>query len=167
MVLASIEPVSCAVGGVVGDAYPERQEPENELPSSVVASKTSCSVTSDGPRPLGGRNTVQKYATAKLDSLLGIVMVTVPDVRVPGVKAPEPILVATAVGVTPVMVNVTVVGAPPPVTLVGAPPPRFPEPPGVPQLQTNAAERTDRKRRAALLRIDSLATSVSEKGDRP
>jgi hypothetical protein len=107
-------------------------------------------VTSDGALPLGDKNAVQKYATAKLVSLPGIVMVTAPDVRVPGVKGPEPILVATAVGVTPVMVNVIV---------VGAPPPRFPAPIGAPHPQTNAAERKKGKRKAALLHIHPSKTS--------
>ena len=152
MALASIEPVSCPRGAVEGEELrPGRQAPENEVPSSVVASKTSCSVTSDGALPLGDKNAVQKYATAKLVSLLGIVMVTAPDVRVPGVKGPKPILVAIAVGVTPVMVNVIV---------VEAPPPGFPVPMEVPQPQTNAAERKNRKWKAALVRIRSSRTSL-------
>jgi len=152
MALASTEPVSCAVGAAGGEVLsPGRQAPENELPSRVVPSKTSCSVTSDGALPLGDKSTVQKYATAKLVSLLGIVMVNAPDVSVAGVKGPEPILVATAVGVTPVVVNVIV---------VGVPPPRFPALMEFPQPQTIAAERKDRKRKAALLRIRSLKDIV-------
>ena len=113
--LASIEPVSVAVvtGGGEGP-NPARQARENELPSSVVASKRSCSVITDGAFPLGGKDAVQMYATAKLVSFLGIVMVIVPDMIVAGVKGAEPILMATEVGVTPVMVNLTTVGGPRP-----------------------------------------------------
>jgi hypothetical protein len=137
MALASIEPVSCAAVAVGGEELsPGRQAPENELPSSVVASKISCSVTSDGELPLGDKDKEQKYTIAKVVSLLGIVKVTAPDVGVAGVKEPEPILVATAVGVTPVMVNVIV---------VGAPPPRFPALMEAPQPQTNAAKSKNRK----------------------
>lgn len=113
----------------------------------MVASKASCSVISDGALPLGPKIAVQKYATAKLVSLLGIVMVTAPDERVAGVKGPEPILVATAVGVTPVMVNVIV---------VGTPPPWFPSPMEAPQPQINIVERKNGKKKAILLRIRSL-----------
>jgi hypothetical protein len=78
-------------------------------------------------------------------------MVTAPEVRVAGVKGLEPILVAAAVGVTPVMVNVIV---------VGAPPPEFPSLMEAPQPQTNTAKRKNGKRKATLLRIRFLKDIV-------
>jgi len=58
---------------------------------------------------------------------LGRLSVTLPDESVAAVNGPEPIWVATAVGVVPAMVKVTVVGVPPP-----PPPPPLPEPPELP-----------------------------------
>jgi len=64
---------------------------------------------------------------------LGRLSVSLPDVSVAAVNCPEPIWVATAVGVAPVMVKVTVVGVPPPPPLPPPePPPEPPEPPALP-----------------------------------
>jgi hypothetical protein len=128
----------------------------NEVPSSVDASKMSCSASPDPPFPLGGNDSVQTYATAKLFTPLGRLMVTVPDVSAAAVNGPEPTLAATAVGVPPVMVNVTTAGEP------SEPSPLLLKEPPQPTTSTSARtpQRAEKRRTGKYMKVPDLAETT-------
>src|SRR6266481_9427510 len=78
----------------------------NAAPSAVASSTTVCSVSCGKPAAICEEQT---NATAKLAVPLGMERLSKPALSVCAVKAPEPILAATALGVPSLNVKVTTV----------------------------------------------------------
>lgn len=109
--LASTDPVRVPVVGVLGGAG---HDSVNAVPSSVVASNTFWSVCSSWGFMVVNDDGGQTNATAKFVVPSGNLSESWLPLSVAAVNEPEPIRVATAVGVAPFTVKVTVVELSPP-----------------------------------------------------
>jgi hypothetical protein len=171
--LASTAPVKVPVAPVGEATVLVGHAPVKSVPSAVLASYTHSFVCCVAVGLLVVELAGQTNATAKLVVPLRTVKLTLPDASVAAVNCPDPIWVATAVGVVPEIVNVIVVGlAGVGGGVVPVPPPVFAVPPhpAIKRRITHTAENravADRIKELHCSAVDKLRAPGSEPSARP
>jgi hypothetical protein len=131
------------------------QELVNADPSAVLASMTNSYLEVRVSDPTVCDCAGQFTATAKFVVPLGIERLSVPELGVSAVKGPEPIFAATAVGIAPLNLKVTVLGLSPAPPVESAPL----DPPPHPAINERT-ETTSMKREKAMGMISNFRASV-------